>query len=146
VLIEQEIVIDRPVEEVFAFVSDARNDPRWCRRVVSVEQVEGDGPGTGARYRVVHRPVPLRPARELDHSCRACQAPHRLEWGGEDGTDKFSVVYELAADGEGTRFRQRSEPEFAVPRILQPFWGRGARSEIAGQLKALKQVLESERA
>ena len=57
VLIEREIEIQRPVDEVFDFLLDARNDPDWCHKVQSVELVSRDGPGTGARYRVVHKPV-----------------------------------------------------------------------------------------
>jgi uncharacterized membrane protein len=34
--IVREISIARPVEEVFAFVADARNDQRWCPKVRSV--------------------------------------------------------------------------------------------------------------
>ena len=45
--IVRSIVIDRHVEEVFAFVADPHNDVRWCDKVLDVEQVEGDGPGTG---------------------------------------------------------------------------------------------------
>lgn len=53
----REIEIARTVDEVFAFVSDPRNDPRWCPTVRSVEQVQGDGPGVGSAYAVVHQPV-----------------------------------------------------------------------------------------
>ena len=34
----------RTPEQVWEFVADARNDPRWCEKVVSVEQVAGEGP------------------------------------------------------------------------------------------------------
>lgn len=47
--------IDRSVDEVFGFVADSTNDPLWCKNVLECEQVEGDGPGAGARYRAVHR-------------------------------------------------------------------------------------------
>jgi uncharacterized membrane protein len=43
--IEKTVVIARPVDEVWAFISDARNDPRWCDKVESVDQVAGEGPG-----------------------------------------------------------------------------------------------------
>ena len=80
------IEIGRPLEEVFRFVADARNDPRWCRKVQSVE---GGEPGMGARYAVVHKPVPGKPAREMEMTCVGCDAPGRIEWLQEDGTDVF---------------------------------------------------------
>jgi len=33
------VVIDRHIDDVFAYVSDALNDPQWCAKVLSVEQV-----------------------------------------------------------------------------------------------------------
>lgn len=46
---EHEISIDRPVEEVFAFVADGETAPTWRTGVLDVERVAGDG--AGARYR-----------------------------------------------------------------------------------------------
>lgn len=48
--VARSVLIARPAPEVFAFVSDLRNDPRWCRKVLSCEQVAGDGPGLDARF------------------------------------------------------------------------------------------------
>src|SRR3954464_2050678 len=58
VLIERQIEIARRVEEVFAYVADPLNDVRWCPKVRSVK-------GGPERYEVVHKPVPLRPERDL---------------------------------------------------------------------------------
>jgi len=32
---ETTITVARPVDEVFAFLADPRNDPQWCSRVSS---------------------------------------------------------------------------------------------------------------
>jgi len=37
-----EILIDRPAGEVFDFVSDERNEPRYNRAILSVEKVPDD--------------------------------------------------------------------------------------------------------
>jgi hypothetical protein len=58
--VEESIDIARSPESVWAFVSDPRNDPRWCRKVKSVEPT-GDG-----RWRVLHKPVPFRLKRLLE--------------------------------------------------------------------------------
>ena len=51
VLIEGEIVIKRPVEEVFDFVADERNEPRYNPHMRRAEQIS-DGPiGVGTRFR-----------------------------------------------------------------------------------------------
>jgi len=40
--IEGEIIIDRPVEEVFDFVADERNEPRYNPRMLSAELLSGN--------------------------------------------------------------------------------------------------------
>jgi uncharacterized protein YndB with AHSA1/START domain len=140
--IVRDVEIHRPIAAVFAFVSDPRNDPRWCRKVRSVEQVEGDGPGPGARYAVMHRPIPLRPARRMELTCTGWSPPRRVELREDDGTDIFLVTYELDDLGGRTRITQRSDAALGAPRLLHPVLKAGIGGDMAGQLKALKKLLE----
>jgi hypothetical protein len=83
VRIEKTITIARGVEQVWEFIADARNDPCWCEKVASVEQVTGQGPGPSAKYRVLHRPRPRR-AHRVGHGggrVRAA-APPAMARGG----------------------------------------------------------------
>jgi uncharacterized protein YndB with AHSA1/START domain len=142
-LIERSIEIERPADEVFDFLVDARNDVRWCHKVRSVELVSPDGPGAGARYRVVHKPVPLRPAREMDYSCEAAERPHRIAWREDDGTDVIEVEYRLTPDDGGTLFEQRDEAHLGAPRLLRPVLRAGLRHDLGRQLRALRRLLEA---
>ena len=45
---DRTVTINRPVEEVFAFVADGRNAKLWRSGVLDVDLVSGDG--AGARY------------------------------------------------------------------------------------------------
>ena len=49
--IEGEIVIERPVEEVFDFVADARNEPRYNPRMLRAEKLTPGPIGLGTRFR-----------------------------------------------------------------------------------------------
>ena len=50
--VEGEIVINRPVNEVFEFVADERNEPRYNPQMRVAEKIT-DGPiGVGTRFRV----------------------------------------------------------------------------------------------
>lgn len=140
--LERSIEIAQPIDAVFEFVADARNDPAWCTKVRSVEQVEGDGPGPGARYRVVHRPIPLRPPRELDMTCLAWEPPQRIEWREDDGVDVFEVTYELVATAAGTRMTQCSAFTLGAPVPAHPILRWGIGRDVAKQLRALKRELE----
>ena len=136
-IVEREIEIARPVDEVYAFVADARNDVRWCHKVQSVARVDDD------RYEVVHKPVPLRPARRMDMRRVRSEPPRLIEWLEDDGHDVFRVTYELEPTSAGTRFRQRSDADVAVPRPLQPLFRRGIGRDVARQLRQLKALLEA---
>jgi hypothetical protein len=46
-----EITISRPVEEVFDFVADERNEPRYNARMVRAEQIAQGPIGKGTRFR-----------------------------------------------------------------------------------------------
>ena len=50
--IEGEIVIKRPLEEVFDFVADERNEPRYNPQMRRVELVTPGPIGLGTRFRV----------------------------------------------------------------------------------------------
>jgi uncharacterized protein YndB with AHSA1/START domain len=49
--IEGEVTINRPVSEVFDFVADERNEPRYNPRMIRVEKTSADLIGRGARFR-----------------------------------------------------------------------------------------------
>jgi hypothetical protein len=53
VRVDGEIVIDRPVEEVFDFVADERNEPRYNPRMRTVEQITAGLIGVGTRFHAV---------------------------------------------------------------------------------------------
>jgi hypothetical protein len=143
VIVEKSIRIERPVDEVFDFVADPCNDPIWCPKVKSVEPAGSGATGPGARFRVVHRPIPLRPARKMDYSLTAWEPPHAIEWHEDDVHDRIVVIYRLEPEADGTRFTQRDEAELSAPRLLHPVMRLGIGADIAGQLRRLRRHLES---
>ena len=141
-IIERNIEIARSPEDVFAFVSDPRNDPLWCPKVKSVEPVEDPGPGAAARYAVIHRPVPFLPARRMDFRMLESSPPERIVWREDDGHDVIRVEYRIRSSESGTHFTQRDEAELGAPGILHPLMRIGIGADIARQLKQLRKQLE----
>ena len=128
--IARSVVVDGHIEDVFDFVADPLNDPAWCAKVLVVDQVEGDGPGPGAAYEVLHR-------------CLSWERPHRIAWREDDGADVIDVEYDLEAIWTSTRFTQRDEiVRLGAPRILRPLMKAGIRRDIERQLQQLQGVLE----
>jgi hypothetical protein len=141
--IARSVVVDSHIEDVFDFVADPLNDPAWCPKVLVVDQTEGDGPGPGSAYEVLHRPIPFRPARRMVHRCVSWQPPYRIAWREDDGADVIDVTYELEGMWTSTRFTQRDEiVRLGAPGIVRPLMKVGIGRDIARQLDELQRVLE----
>lgn len=141
--VERSIEIARPPEEVFAFLADARNDPRWCASVVACEQREGSGPGADARYLARHKPTPFH--RVMPRSVEVVEyaPPRLLRWRQEDSNGVFHIAYELEPTGAGTRFTQRDRIEWKVPGAVGRLAERlFVRRHIGEQMVDLKRLLE----
>jgi polyketide cyclase/dehydrase/lipid transport protein len=136
------VVVDCHIEDVFAYVGEPANDPVWCAKVLYVEQVAGQGPGPGARWTVVHRPLRLRPPRRMAYACVEWDPPSRVAWRADDGVDEIEIAYDLEAVWTATRLTQRDEARLGAPRALRPLLARGIRRDMRRQLAALKAVLE----
>jgi Polyketide cyclase / dehydrase and lipid transport len=137
--VEESVAIRRSPEDVWAFVVDHVNDPRWCKKVKSVE------PAGERRWSVTHKPVPLRPSMTLALEQVQADRPNLLILREEDRASVFEVAYRLEADGQGTRFTQSSEFEWKnLPKVLRTTFARGVRRDVQRQLRDLKHVLEAE--
>jgi hypothetical protein len=44
------VVIDRPIEEVFDFLADGENDPKFSPRVLEIKKTTDGPPGVGTVY------------------------------------------------------------------------------------------------
>lgn len=138
-LVRETIDISRPLEEVWSFIADHGNDPRWCKKVKSVDAV---GP---QRWCVIHKPVPLRPPMTLTVEQLELDPPRRLRLRETDEASVFDVEYQLEATSQGTCFTQASEFEWkTLPRFLHKSFARGVRRDIRHQLRRLKRLLEAE--
>jgi hypothetical protein len=69
--------------------------------------------------------------------------PRQARFREEDDDGVFNVTYLLEPAGEGTRFTQRSDVEWQLPKPLQLLGNRMVPRHLEGQMKALKRVLEA---
>ncbi|MFE7644222.1 SRPBCC family protein [Streptomyces phaeoluteigriseus] len=75
---EANVEIDRPVEEVFAYLADGRNDPQFSPRVLRIERVP-DAPTTvGTVFRSTVKDAGMKSAREF--RITALEAPVTIRW------------------------------------------------------------------
>jgi len=71
-------VIDRPINEVFAFLADGTNDPKFSPRVQQIQQTT-DGPvGVGTMFESKVKDAGLTTSRKFELT--AFEAPTKIRW------------------------------------------------------------------
>jgi len=138
---ENEVTIARPLDEVFAFVSDGETAPRWRSAVIDVERVSGDG--AGAAYRQgVKGPFGRRVA--ADYEITDYEPGRLIAFRATAGPVRPEGRYEFTAAGDGsTRVRFALSCDLTGPqRLMAPMVGKSMRGEVAN-LDRLKSVLEA---
>jgi hypothetical protein len=112
--------IDRPAEEIWAFIGDLRNDRRWRREVVDVELLSGEPPGAPATYQetVEWEGVKTRVLLRVSESVRASRVIVLNE--GEDYTSRSVWAFEPHGGSTIVTLSFSFETSGAL-RIAEPF-------------------------
>lgn len=138
-----EIVINRPIEAVFDYISHMENDPVWCPEVKRVDALNDDPPGVGKTYEMMARPIPQD--QEGGYEITSFEAPTAMELRLWQGTSAGTTTYALEPVDGGTRLVYTTN--VALSGVARPFepavgwlttYSRGPR-----MLTNLKEILES---
>jgi uncharacterized protein YndB with AHSA1/START domain len=137
---EATVVIDRPIEEVFAFLSDGTNDPKFSPRVLEIEKATDGPPGVGTVFKSTVKDAGLKTKREFELTEFA--APTRIRWA-ERSKNIITAPeggYDLSPEGSGTRVRIYNVLEgHGFGKLLLPMALRQARKgadDFGGAIKA----------
>ena len=135
------ITIARPIEEVFAFVSDARNRPRWDESVDSEELTSPEPVGVGSTIRTRMRSMGRD--YELGWEVVEHDPPTGQRIESTSGPFSTTLVYDLSEDGDGTlvRFSVTGRPAGAL-RLMQPLIARNTQRNLDQAFPRLKELLE----
>ncbi len=134
-----EIVICRPVEEVFDFVADERNEPRYNPRMVHAELISEGPIGLGARFRTeletMRRTMPML----VEYS--GYERPWRLASVTRSSMMETEGALTFESVPSGTRMRWswdvRPQGVFKLMGPLVGLIGRRQEQRIWGNLKRL---------
>ena len=99
---ENTVMIRRPIEDVFAFLADFENIPKWNYAIVETHKVSEGPIGVGTIYQQV-RSVPSRSEERFEVT--AHNPPRQLEIQGQLGPFPSRLSYALDAIAEGTESR-----------------------------------------
>lgn len=134
------ILIERSPHDVFEFVSDLENVPKWNYAIVETRKTS-DGPvRVGSTYRQV-RSVPTRSEESLE--VIEVEPDHRFAVHGGLGPFEATLTYEFEGVGGMTRLTNSAELEASgIMKVVAPIASGRVRAAVAANLAALKQLLE----
>lgn len=141
--LEESVDIDRPVEEVFKYVSDVGNYPQWMAHVLEVRKHTPGAPQRSEGFVVAIKSVGRRFETPYE---RTSYEPDRRctdrAVGGPIPDQRWHSVFREVPGG--TRFTRAVEVESrGLLRLLEPLQRRAAGRQLKKDLQTLKQVVEA---
>jgi uncharacterized membrane protein len=137
--IEKSVVIDRPVEEVFAFVTDASKAPRWQD---GLDAVEGQANVVGSHYTEVRKFL----GREMRSVMEVTAFQPHTRWIAKviKGPVPYEVSVQLEPQGSSTRLTTRVDGEpTGFFKIAEGMVKSQLEKSMEGDVQRLKQILEA---
>jgi uncharacterized membrane protein len=140
--VEESVIINRPLDEVFAFVADQTNAPKWQTGLVDVQRLTDRPLGIGTRHRFVRTFM----GRKVEGSNEFTEyEPNRkVVFRNATGSTNFKGEYMVEPDGDGTRLTSIVEIwSSGVLNLAEPLMKRGFQRDVETNLTDLKVLLES---
>jgi len=141
--VARSITINRPVAEVFAYVSDVSNEPAWHTDVLEARQTSAGPIGIGTTFLI--RVKPSMGVSEGETEVIGFELNRKQVLRGEMGSMRPTItdLFELA-DGR-TKFTRRVQIEASgLMRLMLPLVRPMIGKSNTGFLANLKRVLEQE--
>jgi uncharacterized membrane protein len=141
--IETTIDIQRPVEVVFAYVTDPRNGPQW-QGAIQQAHVTPDGPptvGTRVTQVVSFLGVKLEPTNEIT----ALEPNRYFSFKGRAGPAALEATIRFEAMGVGTRLSATFQVEpGGLFKVAGPLFASQFKKQSEADLQRLKALLEAQ--
>jgi uncharacterized membrane protein len=135
---KNQIVVERPIDEVFGFVSDFRNVPKWNYYVLKVSKTS-DGPlGEGATF---HQ---FRKTDEQDFRIITYQPNRQVTIRTiPPSNPEFEMRFSFESEGDRTRITDEWKLDTGRPALLERLGAGQVKSAVLENLEKLKVLLET---
>jgi hypothetical protein len=134
------ITIERSPHDVFVFVSDMENVPKWNYAIVETRRISDGRVRVGTTYRQV-RSLPSRSEETLQ--VIELDPDRRFAVHGGLGPFEGTLTYEFEEIGGSTRLTNRADLEArGIMKLAAPIVSGRVREAFAANLGTLKQLLE----
>lgn len=135
-----QVTIRRPVHDVFSFVADMRNAPRWNYAIVETRQTTSGPVGLGTTYSQI-RSLPSRSEETLEVT--EFEPDRRFAITGDLGPFHGTLTYDFEDLGDETRLINTADLEArGLAKLAGPLASGRIRDAVAENLNTLKQLLE----
>ncbi len=137
-------MIDRPIEEVFAFLADGENDKKFSSRVLEIAKTTDGPPGVGTRYASTVKDAGMKSEREFELT--EFEPPTRIRWAerSKNAVTATEGGYDLVAEGDGTRVTIFNVLEgHGIGVLIAPLALRSARKGADAFAQAIKEAVEA---
>jgi len=134
-------LIDRPVEDVFSFVADLNNMPKWNSAVVSIQPLHGDSIGAGAKFKTVGEML----GRQMDGEMQvtAYEPDSKCGFQMNAGPVQVNVTLTFKTVGTGTKLDLNAQGNPAgFFKLAENMVAGQVKSTMQANLSRLKSVLE----
>jgi carbon monoxide dehydrogenase subunit G len=138
------VTIDRPIDEVFAFLADGENDTKFSKRIVEIEKTTDGPPGVGTVYASTARDAGVKARHEFELT--EFDASHRIRWKELSKSPVYVTEggYDMAPAGAGTELSFFNDLEGrGVGRLIAPLAIRSARKGAEDFAAAIKRAIET---
>jgi hypothetical protein len=137
-----EVRVERAIEEVFVYVSDPLNFPRWNSAVRAVRMISGPRGDVGATYSI-ERELPGGPAAN-ELTIVASERPSEFAMRTISGPTPFIYRYRFTPDDRATVVRLHGQADLGgVGDLLAPLARRVIRRGVDDNLATLKTILDT---
>ena len=140
---EMSIIIKRPVEEVFSFVSDLQNGPQWQTGLFEVRLITKDPIGIGSQFAAVRKFL----GRKLEANVEIVtfEPNHKLVFKGPSGSVPFEESFIFEAVADGTKVTDQIELHTSgFMGLAEPLIAGSLKREVVNNLGDLKVLLENQ--
>jgi uncharacterized membrane protein len=142
--LDHEIVIERPVDDVFAYVTDPANAPEWQSGVLSTTKTSDEPMRTGVRWREVRTFLGRRVQATLEAT--EYEPAQLFALKTVSGTVAIEVRHLFEPFDGGTRIRVLAEGNpGGLGRLGGRFVRRAAERQLKRDFARLKELLEGRR-
>jgi uncharacterized membrane protein len=140
---ETSIEIRRPVEEVFAFISDPWNEPQWEKTVTEVRVTPDGPPAVGTKVTKVGSFLGVK--LEATNEITALEPNRSLSFKGTSGPASLEATMRFEAVGEGTHLSGTFQVEpGGLFKVAGPLFASQAKKQLEADLQRLKELSEAQ--